>query len=398
MPSQRARSIPTWMAMVTMALATLGIAISQAPGQNAKTAKSKAPKGGLRAPGGAPPKKLDRNVPDPFANQPNDAQKNEEPKWPFHYKFKLISDDGTPLAALYFPAQRGTAPVVILVHEKGRLGKDFEDGIEDLKGKGLAEYLQGQGYAVLVVDLRGHGSNPRRELAPREGILLLRDLQAAYQFLVDRHNREELNLAKLGVVALGEGADLVTAWAATPGAGVSSEGRISDLGALVLISPLAEGFGYHIGPALAMVAPRLPVFVMAGERDNASLNPVKDVQATIVRQRQSKVEFFPTPLHGYRLLRFQPKVPDAIMGFFDSTIKKLRNDEWEPRYNLTPVAFTDVELVQKDANAAPAPAAANPAAPQQAAPGDEKKAAPKAQEPQKAPGKRGNEPKKTTPR
>ena len=36
---------------------------------------------------------------------------------------------------------------------------------------------------------------------------MVNDLQAAYQFLVDRTNRGELNLAKLGVVGAGRGGE-----------------------------------------------------------------------------------------------------------------------------------------------------------------------------------------------
>ncbi|HEV3167749.1 MAG TPA: alpha/beta hydrolase [Isosphaeraceae bacterium] len=350
-----------WSALVmaTAALATVSIALAQGPNAKTGSGKGKADKtakGGLRVPGGAPPKKFARSAVDPFAAPGAVAAKGAgagagalplPPVWPFHYRFKITSFDGTPLAAVYYPAQRTNAPVLMLIHEKGRLGKDFEDSISDLKDKGLAEYLQSQGYAVLELDLRGHGSNARKEIGPRDGILMVRDLQAAYEFLVDRHNREELNLAKFGVVAVGEGANLAAAWAATPGGAVSSEGRISDLGALVCVSPVAEGFGFSLARTLPVIAPRLPMLLLAGELDHASLDPVKEAQPIVSRppQRQSKVEFFPTPLHGYKLLRFQSKVGDSVVAFFDSTIKKLRLEEWEPRFILTPVAFGEIELV-----------------------------------------------------
>src|SRR5436305_1207706 len=77
--------------------------------------------------------------------------------------------------------------------------------------------------------------------------MMTNDLQAAYQFLVDRTNRGELNLAKLCVVGLGEGANLAAAWAYQPGGAVSNEGRTSDLCALVLISPMADGEGLLLG-------------------------------------------------------------------------------------------------------------------------------------------------------
>ena len=66
------------------------------------------------------------------------------------------------------------------------------------------------------------------------------DLQSAYLFLLDRHNRGELNLAKLGVVALGDGANLAAAWAYQPGAAITSEGRPSDLSALALRAPARQ--------------------------------------------------------------------------------------------------------------------------------------------------------------
>ena len=130
----------------------------------------------------------------------------------------------------------------MLVHEKGvgRSGKDFEEPIADLKNLGLAEHLQEEDYAVLVVDLRGHGANPRHEVAAREWQSMTRDLQTAYFFLVDRHNRRELNVAKLGVLALGDAGNLVAAWAASPEGAVTSEGRVSDLGALILVSPVED--------------------------------------------------------------------------------------------------------------------------------------------------------------
>ena len=111
----------------------------------------------------------------------------------------------------------------------------------------------------------GQGQNPRGQRHDTQQ--LVEDLQAGYFFLVDRHNRGDLNLAKLGVIALGDGANLVAAWAFQPGAAVTTEGRPSDLSALVLISPKPEGFGYVLGHVLASLAPRVPLLLLAGDRD-----------------------------------------------------------------------------------------------------------------------------------
>ena len=220
----------------------------------------------------------------------------------------------------------------MLVHELGRSRKDFEDGVQELKGQSLAEHLQELGYAVFSMDLRWQGQNPRRALSADERPKLMEDLQAGYFFLVDRHNRGDLNLGKLGVVALGDGANLAAAWAIQPGAAITIEGRPSDLNALALISPNPEGSGYVLAHAITSIAPRVPLLLLAGERDNPSKDAVQSVRQNVQRARLNKVELFPSSLHGYKLLRLEPKVTSAIFHFLETTLKN-RPVEWEPQYN-----------------------------------------------------------------
>ena len=223
---------------IATALLTVSIVAAQGqPGQN---------RGRLRNQGGAPLKKARPDAADPLAKaNGRDAKANAKAvaNGTYHYIFKLHSFDGSPLAASYYPSKLGaTAPVLMLVHETNRSRKDFEEQVEGLKGLGLAEYLQAEGYAVFSMDLRGQGQNPRRAVAASDYSILAEDLQAAYMFVIDRHNRGDLNVAKLGMIAVGEGANLAVAWAYQPGAAISTEGRGSDLNALVLISPYPSGF------------------------------------------------------------------------------------------------------------------------------------------------------------
>jgi alpha-beta hydrolase superfamily lysophospholipase len=330
-------------AVVAVALGTAGG--PAALGQNA-AAKAKAARGKGR---GVPPRKAP-NAADPLAKPvANDAAAagKPAPAGTYHFKLKVHAFDDAPLAALYYPAtkQDANAPAVLLVHEKDRSNQDFEDSIPDLKGVGLAEHLQSVGYAVMALDLRGYGANPRRAMSDRDWRLMVDDLQAAYQFLVDRHNRGELNLAKLGVVALGEGANLAAAWAYQPGGAVSSEGRVTDLSGMALVSPLPEGEGYAFPTLMNALAPRIPVMLIAGERDAASHDVVKRVKANVEKTRQNKVEMVPSSLHGYKLLRLEPRAATSIAKFLEGTVK-LRAIDWEPRYNLTPIDYTDIQVVR----------------------------------------------------
>lgn len=279
-------------------------------------------------------------------------------------KFKLSVGEGAPLAATFYPSTlASSAPVVLLIHERDRSSKDFEESIKELKGMSLAEELQKQNYAVLAVDLRGHGENPRQASGRIAWSSMVEDLNAVYACLVDRHNWGEINLAKLGVVGLGEGANLAAAWAAS-GGGVSSEGRTSDLAALVLVSPMidAQSQGLPAGTAITQMAARVPMALLYGERDTASAGLVTSVANVVKRVRTNKVEVFPSALHGYKMLRLEPGLPASLIKFLDTTIKA-KTDDWEGRYLLTPVSYTDVKQVANPNRAeAPARKAAAPGA------------------------------------
>jgi acetyl esterase/lipase len=367
LPSGRAK----WACAAVVAGLLAALAAGRSPAQDApEKEKAKAARGKGK---NAPAAKKAPNAGDPLANA---AKKAPAPLGTYHYTFKLISYDRTPLAASYYPSRLGlTAPVLLMVHEKDRSHKDFTEPIADLKGAGLAEHMQAQGYAVLLIDLRGHGDNLRRPLGSKEWRMMVGDLQAAYMFLVDRTNRGELNLQKFGAVGVGEGANLVAAWAASPGGAVSLEGRVSDLAGIVLVSPLADGEGFLLREVASQLAQRFPTLIMAGERDAVSADPVLAVKPLIERVRQNKVEMFPSSLHGYKLLRLEPKATTVLGRFLDGTVK-YKNPEWMPRYNLTPVATEDIQVVRNNKVLEPAKAKAD----EKAAPADKGKAEPKAKE------------------
>ena len=373
MRQNRSRSLGLALVASMLATVTFSLALAQdRPGDpNGAAAKGKGKRKGPAVAAGAPPKKNRPDADDPLAKNKNaKAAPKADPKaapppaavlpaWPFSFKLKVAGADGAPLAASYYPPKnRFTAPVILLIHDRGqgRAGLDWQEPINELKGMSLAETLQEQGYAVLVPDLRGHGQNPRKALSAQEWRALPADLQAMYLFLVDRHNRGDFNLAKLGVIAEGEGANLVAAWSALPGAAVSSEGRVGDLSALILISPVENSDGLRLAQAIAPVAPRVPMYLICGDRDAQSLQVVKDSQATVERHQRSRVSYYDTNLHGDRLVRFFPKVPGSITKFLDDPVKG-RILDWEPRFLLTPVTYQSEGAVESKTTARIAEAA-----------------------------------------
>jgi pimeloyl-ACP methyl ester carboxylesterase len=381
MRGQRDHWSKAGVATLVLALLLVGVVLAQDPAPDPKAAapgkaeaekekgKSTAKKGRLaKAPARTPTKGLRKAV-DALTKVANVDGVPVPPGQPlppagtFHYRFKISVGETEPLSVAYYPSKVTglLTPVVMLIHERERSSKDFEEPIAELKKSSLAEELQKQGYAVLAVDLRGHGvSTPRRTLGRAEWPAVVNDLQAAYYCLVDRHNRDELNLAKLGVVALGEGANVAAEWARLGGA-VSSEGRASDLGALVLVSPMVEAQSQNVParPAITALAARVPIDLLVGERDAASAALIDDgpasVKAVVKRHRFNKVETFPSALHGYKLLQFEPNLTASITSFLEGSIKS-KGDEWEGRYLLTPVTYSGIQVIKNPVRVDPAAA------------------------------------------
>ena len=267
-------------------------------------------------------------------------------------------DEATSLASSYYPPNpSGTmGPTVLLVHDFGRSRKDFDDPIGELRGEGLAVHLQNLGFAVLSLDLRGQGQNARRAITANDRELMVQDLQAAYQFLVDRNNRGELNLSKFGVLGVGEGANLVASWAFQPGSAMTIDDRPSDINAMVLVSPKPIGHGYRLDQILGPLGARFPVLLMAGEKDRASGEAAKAAAGPLARSRLNKIEVFPSALHGFTLLRLEPKVTGNIVRFLETTLKN-RVAEYEPRYNLNPIAYFDIRTRKNGTRGGEAPKA-----------------------------------------
>ena len=69
------------------------------------------------------------------------------------------------------------------------------------------------------------------------------------------------------------------------------------------------------------------------------------MRANVEKTRLNRVELFPSSLHGYKLLKLEPRATAVIARFLEGHIK-LKSAEWEPRFNLTPVVFTDVEVIR----------------------------------------------------
>jgi pimeloyl-ACP methyl ester carboxylesterase len=165
---------------------------------------------------------------------------------------KLQTQDGVRLSLTYYPSseEKGATPVVMLHDYKDTQGMFTS----------LASRLQSptkedkhSSFAVITVDLRGHGASTQQTLAngsvgeidaaklQKEDFIKmsLYDMEAVRGFLVGENDNEKLNLNKLCLVGVGMGATVAVNWAArdwvAPPLLVGKQGQ--DVKALVLVSP-----------------------------------------------------------------------------------------------------------------------------------------------------------------
>lgn len=117
---------------------------------------------------------------------------------------QLLTEDGVPLAASYYEPSRPSAPAVALFHMLTRSRHDWDD---------LAARLHAEGFAVLTVDLRGHGESGVDPSGSQADLLPMRlDAKAARLFL---KAQTRVDSGRLAIVGASIGANLAVIDAST---------------------------------------------------------------------------------------------------------------------------------------------------------------------------------------
>ena len=147
---------------------------------------------------------------------------------------RIETKDGLKLGAAYYAAQKsnGRAPAVLLAHAPGSERTSVEP---------LARTLSKRGFAVLSLDLRGHGASAAGEAweeldrAGRERLWTYaqRDLNAAAGYL---RGRRDVHTTNLTVVGVGSGCSLALRHASED----------ENARAVVLLAPSEDQLGFNL--------------------------------------------------------------------------------------------------------------------------------------------------------
>ena len=278
------------------------------------------------------------------------AAEGEEPEVAEPVNDSTQTKDGLVLRYTFYPGKgdNKTVPIILLHGFKG------QRGVYDA----FASYLQRQGHAVIVPDLRGHGDSTRYADTEKPALddpdrlkttdfvgMNLYDLEAIKKLLMDKHNEGELNIELLCVVAADASTIVAVNWAVQdwswPQLPSIKQGQ--DVKALVLLSPERSFKGYNCTRALsgdlmrAKYPVKLSILIAVGQKDAEERRearnlfnqlerayPKPELPADPTPEDRFKVQFLywapaDTELQGTELL--DPRLDLGVAEFISDFIK-----------------------------------------------------------------------------
>ncbi len=177
----------------------------------------------------------------------------------------LETKDRQLLSASFFEPKRRKssppAPAAMLIHDAGSTREELAE---------MAAYLHKKGFAVLTVDLRGHGASATDDTNFKEAdektretlwAMSTRDIDAATKFLLKQDGVHATNLSLVGV---GAGAALAVRRAA----------KDENVRAVVLIDPAKESFGYDVCGGVSDLG-GLPTLILAPKSSRGAADEIR---------------------------------------------------------------------------------------------------------------------------
>lgn len=265
----------------------------------------------------------------------------------------LSTKDGQEIKITYFKSSAGQeAPVVVLLHGKGG---------NRLVWKQFAEQLQKVDFAVITVDLRGHGESSggggvgnsgggtakKPDSGPKKGEYLgmvAGDLEAVKKFLYEEHQNKQLNMNKLGIVGADMSGPVAIAfaeldWEKTPYDDAPTPAqrtpRGQDVQALALLSPEGTAPGLLTTKSLAILRNlKIPVLISVGSKNSSDLAAAKKTHEVLAPKKEGYehiyLEQYDSKLRGTDLLGKGMKTEQHLYNFLVEHVKKHKS-EWRDR-------------------------------------------------------------------
>lgn len=222
----------------------------------------------------------------------------------------FTSEDGVLLVGSYYKPRIGTSnstPSVILLHMLGMDRSTWDK---------FAQELSQNGYAVLSVDLRGHGESIKQanhtisyqSFMPKNFKNMTLDVKAAKKYLIEGR---KANPNQISIIGASIGANLALNYAASD----------HSIKSVILLSP---GLNYRgISTLDAIMKYKNPIYIATAEDDSESAKDSKILCEKITCAENLKI-FEKTNVHGTNMLSDKmvgSKLQSLILSWLDSTFE-----------------------------------------------------------------------------
>jgi alpha-beta hydrolase superfamily lysophospholipase len=208
----------------------------------------------------------------------------------------LHTSDGVTISASWSEPS-ASAPAVLLVHSLAGTRADWDAAVQSLNGAG---------FGVLAIDLRGHGASAGPYTSGAFQSMVL-DVQAAVAWLKGRH---DVIASRLGIAGMNLGATLA----------VVAAGSDSSVRSLALLSPAAEFRGLRCEPAMRAFAARSgAALLVAGALDPYASRSARQLGETAPGLREVRI-VDASAANGRALFSAAPDLASVLVDWFRKTL------------------------------------------------------------------------------
>lgn len=213
----------------------------------------------------------------------------------------LRTADGVRIVGTYYPPDRpGPRPSVVLLHMLDHARGDWDES---------ARGLSGEGYAVLAIDLRGHGESTRgvgswRSFTEEGFQAMVEDVAAAHEYL---RRAPQADSDRLAVIGASIGANVALLYGS----------REPSVKTLALLSPGLDYRGVRTREAMSLYGPR-PVLIAASREDSYSAQSSAALDA--LASGRHRLVLFDQAGHGTLMFEKAPRLESMLLDWLASTL------------------------------------------------------------------------------
>lgn len=201
--------------------------------------------------------------------------------------------DNITIKGTYYPPANPQvkSPAILLIHMLGSRKESWQN---------FAVSAQEAGYAVLAIDLRGHGESGGGQAYAQ----MDNDVDAALFWLIAR---PETDGDRIGIAGASIGANLA----------VRGGSRYPQVKSVVMLSPGLDYQGVTSAEALSQYGQRAAMIV-ATENDRLAVEPARILNSRALGQHQ--LQIYPGNQHGTDIFQAQAGLTPMMLAWFKSTV------------------------------------------------------------------------------